>query len=1144
MYRTVALRLLKEMAENKNQKQQNIMKKYIVFSLLFIQYMAGQELPPIVPLSPEASSLFKFMEVPVSLYAGTQNTTIPLIEISSGGVNIPITLSYSSRGVQVSETASRVGIGWTLNYGGMISRQIRGSADENSFGYNSNPVGMPIFYSNSTTRLNYIEDEAIYQSQHDIFAQTDYYPDKFMLNSNFYSGEFFIDKNDSNIVTQKYSDIKIYSHTGNMGYESFSVVDNCGNSYLFGGKVGDSYYVNEYDFIERAVNVPMGHAVFFADNPNSHISYNTFNLREIKTPNNRKIEYQYEDETVQIVRRTGDKENSYSASYQVGDPIVTCTYNACQSHQKVLKEIKFDNGRVEFIKSSEERQDLDDGHALDMIELYNVKDQLVKRIKFNYIYKEGFEDNNVNYSLQNADTRATKRLFLQSIEFKDIDLNTDQKYVFEYDDQPLPSKHSNSIDLWGYYNGKNRGQFLRFDDYGGNCSVNPTKMQAGILKKITYPTGGSSVFEYEPNLLQNDLASAIEISNPNVIENHIITISQFDEQFFDGHQYVKTFTVSNCLNNRAMSIIHLPIGQGFTCKLFDLTNGGYTTLISGVHTNVPIGNGTYKLIFDPGDPNWDPGILTEPNLDVIDEDILFSNSFCISISYITSEFDYKNTIYGPGNRIKSITHFSAEGIEEYTRKYEYKTDSNSLSGYLLSVSNFKVHRPNSPENSGLYDHTPNFSGGLFNSFSSDTFGYTQVNEYLIDKLNNINEKISHFYSLIPDFESYYKFPLHPITNHDWLRGKELLTRYYKKESNSFKLIREIENNYLLYNSIIINYPTYPITHVPEDYFPYGFVEMENSIETNIEHPYRRRKTDFCIPYSTGCPLYPASNFNNIVALSTTGYRTSFFTGGTFDLHSTKTTDYIDDEKYVENLTTYEYDYDHHYNVAKTLTKNSMDETKETRYFYASSPEMETEPNVQGLIDNNIVGIPLDTQTYKINDKLSEQKTIYKSLSNMLLPDYVQTSKGNSDLETRIHYTKYDELGNPIEVQTENGMKICYIWGYNKTQPLAKIENISYVDIPENLVTDLQNATTITETNSGAPEDVIIGYQKALRNSPALANAMVTTYTYNLLVGVTSITDPRGYLTRYEYDTFGRLETVYDAAGNRLSNNQYHYRTQD
>ena len=93
--------------------------------LLSTCFAFAQELPQVVPLSPEASSIFKFNETPVSLYNGTHNTGIPLLEINSGGVSIPISLSYSSRGIQVSETASRVGMGWTLNYGGMISRQIR-----------------------------------------------------------------------------------------------------------------------------------------------------------------------------------------------------------------------------------------------------------------------------------------------------------------------------------------------------------------------------------------------------------------------------------------------------------------------------------------------------------------------------------------------------------------------------------------------------------------------------------------------------------------------------------------------------------------------------------------------------------------------------------------------------------------------------------------------------------------------------------------------------------------------------------------------------------------------------------------------------------------------------------------------------------
>lgn len=42
-------------------------------------------------------------------------------------------------------------------------------------------------------------------------------------------------------------------------------------------------------------------------------------------------------------------------------------------------------------------------------------------------------------------------------------------------------------------------------------------------------------------------------------------------------------------------------------------------------------------------------------------------------------------------------------------------------------------------------------------------------------------------------------------------------------------------------------------------------------------------------------------------------------------------------------------------------------------------------------------------------------------------------------------------------------------------------------------------------------------------------------------GVTSITDPKGDVTTYEYDSMLRLEFVRDENGKLLSENKYHYR---
>jgi YD repeat-containing protein len=59
----------------------------------------------------------------------------------------------------------------------------------------------------------------------------------------------------------------------------------------------------------------------------------------------------------------------------------------------------------------------------------------------------------------------------------------------------------------------------------------------------------------------------------------------------------------------------------------------------------------------------------------------------------------------------------------------------------------------------------------------------------------------------------------------------------------------------------------------------------------------------------------------------------------------------------------------------------------------------------------------------------------------------------------------------------------------------------------------------------------------------LNGALITTYTYNPLVGITSQTDPNGVATYYEYDSMGRLWRINNDKGNVLKQYDYHYSTQ-
>ena len=56
----------------------------------------------------------------------------------------------------------------------------------------------------------------------------------------------------------------------------------------------------------------------------------------------------------------------------------------------------------------------------------------------------------------------------------------------------------------------------------------------------------------------------------------------------------------------------------------------------------------------------------------------------------------------------------------------------------------------------------------------------------------------------------------------------------------------------------------------------------------------------------------------------------------------------------------------------------------------------------------------------------------------------------------------------------------------------------------------------------------------------LPNALVTTYTYKPLVGMATMTDPRGVVTKYDYDGFGRLIKV-TQADKVIETYGYHYK---
>ena len=82
--------------------------------------------------SPNAASIGKYGDIPISYHTGVPNISIPIHTISAGSLSVPVSLSYHSSGVRVDELASWVGLGWSLSDVGMITRSINGGPGKGS----------------------------------------------------------------------------------------------------------------------------------------------------------------------------------------------------------------------------------------------------------------------------------------------------------------------------------------------------------------------------------------------------------------------------------------------------------------------------------------------------------------------------------------------------------------------------------------------------------------------------------------------------------------------------------------------------------------------------------------------------------------------------------------------------------------------------------------------------------------------------------------------------------------------------------------------------------------------------------------------------------------------------------------------------
>ena len=227
-----------------------------------------------------------------------------------------------------------------------------------------------------------------------------------------------------------------------------------------------------------------------------------------------------------------------------------------------------------------------------------------------------------------------------------------------------------------------------------------------------------------------------------------------------------------------------------------------------------------------------------------------------------------------------------------------------------------------------------------------------------------------------------------------------------------------------------------------------------------------------------------------------------------------------------------YTYNDRYYPIVTETISSKGDTLTVNNTYAFDTTVSSEAQYTAMVTNNQISTPVLNQTSQNGQILAMQKVNFSQVIDGYKIQSIETAKTDdlNDLEERVVYESYDGHGNISQVRKTDGQPIAYLWGYNRQYPVAKVENATINDVLTSGVGDIQDL-------DGSALRVALD---AIRQN--LPNALVTTYTYKPLVGVTSVTDPRGYTIFYEYDAQNRLQYVKDQDGKVYSKNEYHYST--
>ncbi|WP_298712873.1 RHS repeat protein [Chitinophaga sp.] len=1039
--------------------------------------------PPLqVPPTPEAAALFRVQEVPVSLCNGLPEITVPLGEFKLKSFTHTIALRYHAGGIRVDEAPSCVGSGWSLQAGGVLAATVHGKPDllngapgpEGAIPPSivqdphwAPPVWTPDRYADA--RYTWFREMAD--------RQTDLEPDLFSFTAGGFSGKFYFDH-------------RGYAHPVPLRKIQvsglFRIRDEDGNTFHFdlretaatdNGQASTQFYLSK-------IVTPLRDSILFHYEP-LHFTYRVF-LGETR-----------------YTWLSGVRRPDIAAAADIY-PSRTATV-ACRVKGWRLKEISASNGaRARMVYQAGQRTDLPGTHALAAVEwLYH--NDLRKRFRFVHGYT--------------GDTRfpESHRLWLKEVYEEAPDGKRLPSWVFGYNDaRGLPPRLSSRQDHWGYANGTGAGSATRLPQhtaFTGGALRDPDTLysRAGMLTSIRYPTGGSTLFMFEPNTIwvhNEERKQTVQggfrcNGEPNATVQRAFTLPQ---GAYDVRIRYNTLPPQQ---PRPRYLEDVEYATEHSCGISLKKPGGKIVSFSGRNAhpdgdpeNLPPGAYTITIRTD-GDGSFGFWQITYKN----DSVTRYSGSKIVGGWRIRSIVntdplhpqlpDTRTFHYGQPDAYPD----RSSGICPARPQYEYQRQ----------VCHYKKHERT--DGRGLVSIQYELQCGMLmiqhagsvNPLSGDHGPVLYPRVEVREGENGASGRTVHTFSYMPKAGGPGGYPFVAETNFNGYNGKLLKAELFRKTPGGGYQPTETT----VYAWSFVPAETYWRQWFHENTPPAAF----RGLGMHISYLVRERHEAF--------QLYSARFHTGAFRHLSEWYRCD----------SIVRMVYPDSGPPLRSATLFRYDNPLHLQPTQTITVGSNGErlVQVTKY----PGDYSGNAVLAAMVRENQVRKPVEQWAFRDHLVSQHVRISYTSWHGgaFIMPETIFTASHGRSLQPEMQFV-YDKSGNLVQTTARDGLVRSMLWGYGYRFPVAEITGIPY-----SVASGWLDNTVLQQPASEARLRTEL---QKIRVRAGQSPAVIRTFTHSPLTGVTSITGPDGRTVHYEYDGFGRLGVVRDQNGNILKLHKYAY----